>query len=495
MKRIIEFIIFLVLLGVFIYLARPRLATYYYNQGVDYYGKGAYEQAVEFLLRSIKVYPHEAASHYVLAKTYLKRQMFEKAIEESKKAIEIDPSYIEAYQLISHAFSSRQMYEEAISFLNQSAARIKLKPEFKAIIESVSFEYLADCLYRGVDTFLAGDKKQAYALLKKAIELDPGFAYAHYMLGYFRYVDEDYQYAKRHLNKAIEIDGQFWPAYRLLGEYYFTKGEYEKAVKNFRSVLNLGHPDPSVLNNLGLALMEMEQYSSALIYLKKALKLEPNNINIMYSLASVYRDHGLLKEAISEYKRLIDIDPTYPNVHNDLADIYILQGNIKAANAEYRKEIENEQRKILKYPNDIYLLNSLAYAYNGIGEHKKAKEIIEKIISKQPDYRDAYITLAEIHKRLQEYDEAVNALNKAASLYKYKDFIKKDIDRLKKKQISQPKDKFCFDKVYLNNGRILEGLIKEETKDRIVLEIYLGNSRGLISLYHHNILNIVRCPD
>lgn len=496
MRRTIEFFIFLILLMVLLYVGRPRLATFYYNQGLDYYRQGAYEQAIESLLQSIKIYPHEAVSHYILAETYFKRQLFDKAIAEAKKSIEIDPLYIDAYQLISQTFTSRQMYEEAISFLNQAPAEVSSRVEFKRVLEAVTFEYMADCLYQGVNAFLVQDRGRAYELLARALELKPNFAYVHYMLGYFNYVDEDYQEAREYLNRAIEIDSKFWPAYRLLGEYYFNRGEYEAAMRNFKAVINSGHEDASILNNLGLSLMEMERYPEALTYLRRALNLEPENINIRYSLASVYRDNEMLEEAISEYKKLINIDPTYPAVHNDLGDIYIRQGKEDMALAEYRKEIENQQRKLLKYPQDLYLLNALAYAYNGIGEHQKAKEIIEKVIAKRPDYRDAYITLAEIHKKLQEYDQAVNALSRAATLYKYKNFIKADIERLKKERISlSPEKRGCLDRVYLRNGRTLEGRIREETPERVVIEIYLGNSRGLISLYHYNILNIVRCPD
>ncbi len=493
MKRIIEWLIFLVLLVVLLSVGRTRLSAFYYNQGLDYYGRSLYDQAISSLEESIKIYPSVAVTYYVLGDAYYKKKgQGDKAIDQYKKAIQIDPGYIDAYQALSRIYTDQQRYPEALLLLKQADNATRSQPAFERLINNITFEYMVDCLYQGVDLFLAGDKQSAYALLNKALRIKPDFAYANYILGYFYYADNDYNQAKVWLDKAIQIDAQFWPAHKLLGDIYFNRGDFKEAIENYKAVLNYGHKDSIVLNDLGLSLMQMEHYEEAMVYLKQAVNLNPLNINIRYSLASVLRDNKMFDEAISEYKKIINYKVDYPKVHNDLADIYKKEGKIKLAHEEYQKEIDYSKMRLLKDPDDLTELNNLAHAYNGIKKYSKAEEIIEQALRIDPNYRDAYITLAAIYKSSKKYDQALATLNKASSLSKYKDFIDEDIKHIKKLKVlsgGRP-----VSKIYLKNGRVFKGIITEETDKKIILYVNVGESPGLITLYRNNIERVVKPP-
>lgn len=490
MKKKIELLIFFVLLIVFVYVGYTKLAILYYNRGAKYYDRGLYEEAIGYFNKSLRINSKVAMVHYTLANAYMGKGMPDEAIKEYRKTIEVDPGYIKAYRRLAQAYLDRNMYNEAINLLKEAEGKFPADQEINKLLRAALFEYAVEYLSGGIDAFLAGDKQKAFSLLNKAAEIKPDFVYTRYTLGYFYYSEDNLDLAEAKLNEAIKIDSGYWPAYKLLGNIYFEKGNYQRAIEWYKQALALNYNDAILYNDLGLALMETERYSEAIIYLKEALKLDPNNINIRYSLASVSRDESRFQDAVSEYKNVINIQPEYPKVHNDLGDIYKQQGRDSDALNEYHKEIDNADKRLTLNENDAAALNDLAHAYNGIKEYDKARVIIRKAIAIQPDYRDAYLTLAKIQENLGEDEAALATLNKAKTMFGQVKFIDRDMLALKNKQ-----DQLIFiysDKVYLKNGRMFEGIIKEETDEKIILEVRIGTSQGLITIYRDNIKSIIR---
>ncbi|MBL7196821.1 MAG: tetratricopeptide repeat protein [Candidatus Omnitrophica bacterium] len=504
MRRIFNFVIILLLLGILVYVGRPKLAVFLSNQGCDYYDSNLYDEAIASFQRSLQVNPDVAATHCYLADAYMQNKIEARAIEEYKEAIRIDPSYIQAYCALSQIYSDHQMYEEALNQLKDAESILPSNQEIKQLQEAVSFEYAADCLDKGTSLFLSADKPKAYILLNKALEVKPELVFAHYTLAYFYFTEQKYDKAERSLNRLLDIDSQFMSAYKLLGDIYFYRANYEKAVTNYKTALNLNCNDPVVYNDLGLSLMQMERYDEALVYLKKAARLNPNNSDLRYSLASVYRDKGMFDDAIREYKKVIRYQADYPNIHNDLGDIYLQQGKSKEALKEYGKEIEYCRARLLNNPDNPIILNNLAYALNEVGEYNKAEEIIGRVINSRPNYRGAYLTLAKIYKNLGNFEQEIIALNKAKALSVSRDFIDRDIAWARsdlasslenKSNISGNTSFFATDTIYLKNGRQIKGRIKEETKEKIVLEVKLGDVIGSVTFYRDTIERLVRSDD
>lgn len=488
-KRIIEILFLLILLAVFIYLGRPRIASYFYNQGCSYYDRGLYGQAAIFFQKALKIAPDIATIHYTLANTYIEEKMTDKAIDEYEEAIRVDPGYVAAYLAISKIYSSQERYDQAIEELKKINDRDPSNLQIKDALNNVSFTYMAVCFDQATELFVSGDRDKAYNLLYKALAINSDLAFVYYTLGYFYFMDKNYVLSEESLNKTLQKDPEFWLAYKLKGDIYAAEDKYEKAIAEYKKAIALNKNDSVLYNNLGLMFMEIENYSEAVVYLEQALRLSPNDIDLRYNLASVYRDNQMLDQAVSEYQRLIQQQPEYPNVHNDLGDIYKFQGNNTGAYNEYRKEMDYCQERLLDNPDDPVSLNDLAYAINGIGEEvDKAKEIITKVLNIHPDYQQAYITLAKIYENKREINQSLSALVKGKELSKNTKFIDTDINRLKND--IKAFNRYNPDTVYLKNGRQISGKIKEQDENKIILEINLGGSSGNVTFYRDSVERI-----
>lgn len=495
MKKTIEILIFLFLLAVFIFVAKDKLAAFYYNQGCNYYENNSLKEAIDYFNKSLKVNPAVTRTHYSLANAYDRNKQREKAIQEYKKAIQLDSRFLWGYEALADAYLGKGDYQQAAAILREAEISLPGNQRIKYLMNLVSLEYAIHFINSGVDAFSSGDKAKGYELLNKALQINPDFAIAYHTLGYFYYSESKYDQALEMLNKALFLDSKLLLTHKLLGDIYFEKGVFDKAIDAYKAALSIDTQDPSLLNNLGLAFMNLEDYQEAAKFLEEAVSLNPTNINLRYNLASVYRDAGRTSESLLEYKKVVQEQPDYPNVHNDLADIYKQNEQREEALKEYQKEINSCQVKLLERPNDPFLLNDLSYAYNGIGQCAKAKMLIDKALEIKPDSRQIYLTLAGIQNNLGEQQDALASLEKAKKLSKHKQiFIEEQTNRIKKEMQGIIKEKIKFqptELVYLKNGRQFEGVVKKKSKDGVILEINVGSSIGTIMLAEDSIERIV----
>ncbi len=173
MKKIIELLALAVLLAAGVYLGSRKLAIFYCNQGLDYYSKGSYNEAISSFKKSININASAAVVHNNLAYAYEQTREFEKAIGEYQKAISLEPGYISAYLGLSRAYWKRRMYLKSLDVLKQAEVKFPGNKDIKELSNYVSFDYMADCLNNGVAAFLSQNKKTAFVLLNRAQEIKP----------------------------------------------------------------------------------------------------------------------------------------------------------------------------------------------------------------------------------------------------------------------------------------------------------------------------------
>ena len=496
MKRIIECLLLLVVLFIFLYLGRGKLEAFFYNQGNGYSERSLYKEAITSYGNVLKINPQSWLAHLGLAEAYRDNHDYDKAADEYRKVLNINPLCVKAYQSLAEMYSQRGNHAEALSVISLARNKIPGSPEISQSSQECCYAFVVSTLNKSTELFITNKNVEAISLLRDALKSCPDFAVAQYTLGYYYFCVKDYDNAEISLKKALLIDQQFHYAHKLLSQIYFKKGNFEKELSSAKEALALNNNDASICNDLGLALMHLERYAEAITYLKKAVSLDPDNPDYIYSLGSVYRDNKMFNQAISEYNKLSVLKGDYPNLHNDLADIYDNLGNHAQAVLEYQKEVRYCQQELKGNPDSPVLLNNYSYALNGLGEPGKAKEIIDGVINSHPRYRQAYLTASRINEKMQNPALALKALEKARQLSTGEDFIDNEISRLNKHPSFKEKPSLeRKDLIYLKNGRQLEAKIKKEYPDKVVLEVWLGSSRGEVVFYRDSIERIEKAKD
>jgi tetratricopeptide (TPR) repeat protein len=129
---------------------------------------GRYDEAEAYLRRAASSPRHGGQASAYLGLVLLKKGQATEALEAARKAIKLDPDIAVAHSVAAKALMSMGRMEEALVDL---AVCNRLKPAAPTMTDYGS------CL-----TYL-GRPDEAEKTLRKAIEVDPGYAMAHYNLG------------------------------------------------------------------------------------------------------------------------------------------------------------------------------------------------------------------------------------------------------------------------------------------------------------------------
>jgi serine/threonine protein kinase/Tfp pilus assembly protein PilF len=136
----------------------------------------------------------------------------------------------------------------------------------------------AQALVGGATSILSTQPKQAEALLRKAADLDPENAEAHFYLGKLYTSKKDYPKAIRAYDRAIGLDPYFTDSFFNLGFLYYATKEYARAEEMFARAVEL---QPSYLDEayFNLAVVQNLQGNNveSMRNLEKALEVNPAN--------------------------------------------------------------------------------------------------------------------------------------------------------------------------------------------------------------------------
>ena len=432
MKLIVKTVVLCIALVFIVVLGIPRLAVCLNNAGSAAYEQGRYDDALGYFKTALRLAPGSVDTFFNLAVLHEAMKKEDAAVAAYEQAIRLDSQYTPAYRALVEINAVRNNFEEALRIAAQADDRIH-SVETDEMKQDVTVRYAAECARIGIDALSAGKKDEGIGFLNKAIALNPGFVLPHEALAYFYFKMGDHRQAETSARMVIKLDPRNLNACQLLADIFMGRQDFVTAVGYYKQALELNKKDASLYNNLGLALMNLERLEEARHYLSKAVMLVPKDVHFRYNLASVCRDGQHFDEAVGFYRQVLAMKPDYPNVHNDLADIYLHRGQDDLAAEESAIEIKNSSKRLEKNPDDIEALNNLAYAYARSGDAARGRTIIEGVIARASTYRQAYLTLAEVCKKLEDIGCAQQAFNQAKTLSKETNFIDRELMKLLEK--------------------------------------------------------------
>jgi TolB-like protein/Flp pilus assembly protein TadD len=159
----------------------------------------------------------------------------------AEKATELDPTLAEAYATLG-LLRSRYgwKWDEAAVFFRKA---IELNPGYATAHFWYGVDYLA----------MRGRFEEALAEAELAISLDPLSAIAQEGRGFVLMVARRYPEAMAQYNALLEFEPSFYKAWTSRGRVYTQMGEYAKAIESYRKGLELGGEIPNILAALGQA--------------------------------------------------------------------------------------------------------------------------------------------------------------------------------------------------------------------------------------------------
>jgi serine/threonine-protein kinase len=229
------------------------------------------EKALEYFQRAIQIDPEYAAAHAGLADSYVllgeytllpPKLSYPKALDAAMTALALDSTLADAHTALA---AVKQSFDWDFSGAERSLKKaIELNPGY-----AIAHQWYAENLQ------VRGRFEEALVHFERALEIDPLSPMINVSAGYNYLLLERHESAFEQASKSLEIDPDFAQGHRLMGLIYLDLGRYEDAIEEIKKT-------PFTLNNW---------YLSDLGYAHATAGARSEALRILTELEAISRDH------------------------------------------------------------------------------------------------------------------------------------------------------------------------------------------------------------
>ncbi len=265
-----------------------------------------------------------------------------------------------------------------------------------------------------------GRHAEAIPVWRKAVDLEPDNARAHYYLGVSLQSEGLSEEAISEFQKSVEINPDNAAAYTGLGSVFEKMGRQEAAREAFAKSLSAGvsewrktveiYPEePTTHFNLALALDNQGQLPEAIEQYQKTVALDPENAPASMNLAIALAKTGKLDEAIGQFEKCLALTPDSAKAHGNLAAALLQKRRFEEA-------IEHSTRAVEIDPDYADAHSNLATALAVTGKLDEAIAHLEKAVVINPTGFEYRYQLGYFLASKGAFEAAIPQLEQAVNL-------------------------------------------------------------------------------
>jgi len=192
------------------------------------------------------------------------------------------------------------------------------------------------------------------------------------------------------------------------GVAFYEKKDYKAAIEEFTVVIELKTDHDRAFNYRGLSYMAEGELEKAAADFKRATGFKPKMSDYHFNLGKAYYQLKNYKDASASFSEAINRD-------KKLTEAYELNFSCLINLKEYQKAIDNAESAISnKKTGKNYYLK--AVAQDSLMHYSEAAYSFGRAVYYSPKLKEAYVGLAHANLKLEKYDKALAACEKALKL-------------------------------------------------------------------------------
>ncbi|MEO9258112.1 MAG: tetratricopeptide repeat protein [Crocinitomicaceae bacterium] len=259
-------------------------------------------------------------------------------------------------------------------------------------------------------------------------------------------------------------------AYYVLAEYYSEKHQLAKALKNIQQAYDIDPNNIWYLEMLAFVQQSGGNYEAAEKYFAKLIQSESHNIDWLYGYSQAQLYNGKIKEAIGTYNKMIDEVGPVPELVSRKMDLMIDQKQDELMIKEITALIE-------EFPEAPEYASMLVDYYQRKGDKVAAKDLLEKLIVKNPTNGSYQLGLSDYYNNVGDEKNTYKYLKQAFA----NDQI--DLDTKVKLLIDMHDNQNVIDSNVFTLARILEEKYPESAKTYAIQgDLFLKNKEDVLAL-------------
>ncbi len=221
------------------------------------------------------------------------------------------PENLTAYDFwlraIQHSsLSTREGLAEAIRLVRRA---LELDPGFGRAASLASVFHLNNFVF-GYSTDPQFELEEAVRLSRLALRIDDGDPNTLARAGLISaYVVRDSESALEMVDRAVALNPNSFDAWHARGWVYSAAGQPQEAVRSFERGIRMSPIDPAMFAGMGMALIELRRFDEAIVAGRKAQRHNPSHPLAYLCLASAFAHLGRDAEAREAAARLLEVNP------------------------------------------------------------------------------------------------------------------------------------------------------------------------------------------
>jgi TolB-like protein/DNA-binding winged helix-turn-helix (wHTH) protein/Tfp pilus assembly protein PilF len=225
---------------------------------------------------------------------------------------------------------------ESVDYFQQA---IELDSDFALAYVGLADSYLLQIQMSGLTSDEMFPKVEA--AIDRALELDDQLGEVHVTLGRLQWVKRDFAAAEMAFKRALELNPNYANAHFLYAIFLRRVGRPEEALARIRKAQQLDPLSAMINMSVGSALRDVGLSDEALAQYKKAIEIDPAFAGAYRGIARIYYGvSGQLDEAAAWYRKAIALDPGHGGGLAELGFLYLDLGDEQQAERWISRSIE-----------------------------------------------------------------------------------------------------------------------------------------------------------
>jgi len=214
----------------------------------------------------------------------------------------------------------------------------------------------------------------------------------------------------------------------LCESYIFEyEGDYEKMYLRLKDVLSIAPENEEALEKVNYASTLSRRFEENISFHEKLLDINPYNYLAWYNLGQSYANLGEYEEALDSMEYSFIIKKDFESGYLDCADLCVQIHR-------FDKAIEIYEEYLAEFDKDPFVLVNLVSCLLELNKTSEAKAYALDAVKLDPYNDEAFYLLADIYKKEENWESALNAYFKAIEIEdnreEYFDGLAKMYDKL-----------------------------------------------------------------
>ena len=274
-------------------------------------------------------------------------------------------------------------------------------------------------IHQAIGSFQGGNLKQAEALIKTVLDLEPENFDALHILGVICVHQNRSGEAAELFRQALGINPDSSIAHFNLATILSDSGHDAEALAHHEKAVKLAPNSPESWINYGRSLSRLDRFDEALDCYGHALRINPNLVEALSNRGALFAQLRRDDEALSDFEKALAINASDPAAWSNVGNTLGKLGRHEEALAYYERALQMQPDSANAYINKGDALSLLKRYDEAIACYGSA-------ILLAPDDVESWCKKGNILNEIKRHDEALACYERAIQIAPERDFLYED---------------------------------------------------------------------